>query len=333
MNNFIAPGVESKGQPTRFKSGVYRGVFYFTFTAGQSFTWTIQLPNSEKISVAVDERSEKLKLVQPLFDCKQQDKAILGWLNQNEFDIIIPIGSLNLFTPGASDRSQPNRFFIGLNKSAFSVPYESALSWKLPGYSLDLSQSVKECECSTTDNTQAKTQILSLAADFLAVAYEAAETLERASKDRVKALNREERGRLKELLQRSRERAVAEFKQIELTLISHIPKTSTACPQVLDGCRTVDDLPVIQSIRNRYYVIQSMINRLIARAGFITEQDTRRFKDIRKRAEISAKKAFESLNTIQRFRTVCGNSADVQVTAPADVPPKKRRKTSKKSAN
>jgi ribosomal protein L7/L12 len=236
-------------------------------------------------------------------------KGTFSYRNQNPFDIFLPVGQLNSFSPGKTDRGQPSQFFAGLNKAAFSAMVESGVTWSLPGTSSTLSEKTPQCACTTTSNETSKVEILTLSKELLELAYKAADTLDRASRQSMNKLDKEERNRLKDLLNRSGKRMIDTFAEIEVTLSTQIPKSSTACAELQADCRIVDDGPAIDSIRQRYDLIVSMINRLTTRAGFIEENDTRRYREMRKKAANIAEQAVTVLTQVPRFREVCGESS------------------------
>lgn len=71
--------------------------------------------------------------------CRNSDgsyTAGFGYLNRNEYPVLIPVGPENKFTPGVSGRGQPEVFKPGIHDNAFSVTYPSDATnqvWTLMG--------------------------------------------------------------------------------------------------------------------------------------------------------------------------------------------------------
>lgn len=71
--------------------------------------------------------------------CRNSDgsyTAGFGYLNRNEYPVLIPVGPENRFSPGVADRGQPEVFKPGIHDNAFSVTYPSDATnqvWTLMG--------------------------------------------------------------------------------------------------------------------------------------------------------------------------------------------------------
>ena len=158
--NFFSPGAAGRGQPTRFLPGEHRGEYRLDFD-GAPLEWVIQVVGFEEIRIAFSSSSKKLPVVTPIVDCINESESggfssVWGYDNPNEFEISIPVGSLNAFTPGNVDRGQPTSFLAGLNKGAFAVKFDTALQWTLPGASSAVSPQSTVCFSPSTDNRKAK---------------------------------------------------------------------------------------------------------------------------------------------------------------------------------
>ncbi len=287
---------------------------FFPLITGEEFTWSVQISGYTAQSVTVNAQSPILPFVEPLHDClmtssqSSQKLGIMGYMNPNPFDIFIPIGELNMFRPGAKDRAQPAQFFSGLNKGVFTVPYEPDLQWLLPGKKADVSLSTTKCDCPVTDNVQIKKEVIELSRDFLAVGYQSADTLQNESRTGLHKVNKEQRARLRELMGRSKERSVNAFAQIQHILTSSIQDSSINCPIVPNGCSTVDDGPLLDSIRARYFIALNSIRRISARASFLGSGQTKKHRKLVKRGTALSSQALQALNKVQRFRTVCSSA-------------------------
>jgi hypothetical protein len=318
--NTIAGGSEIIGHPTTFKSGINRGVVRINLKSDQTVTWTVAPNDTKSVSVSATSSSPKLARLTPLYECNNDSVAILGYLNSNEFDIYLPVGNSNGFIPGAVDRSQPNRFFSGLNKGAFYVPAEEGLTWRLSGTSVTVSKTKPSCACPETSNKVVRDGVLSLAEDLFAVGYETSTKLKRASGARMSHRDPQIRNRSKVLLARAQGRWAQLLAELRSLLDKGLPSVTLSCPVAPMGCTTVDDGYLIQQIRERYYRALIMIRRQAARAGMLESSDTRKYQTISTRASSCAAKAFDSLNTVQRFRTDCSKLSSKPIVTQSLLP-------------
>lgn len=74
----------------------------------------------------------------PLVECVTNNgstfTARFGYLNPNFFDVVIPLGPNNRFSPAPEDRGQPTRFQPGLRLNVFSATQSGgSLTWNLNG--------------------------------------------------------------------------------------------------------------------------------------------------------------------------------------------------------
>ncbi len=276
----------------------------------------MQIKGYTEQSVTVNAQSTILPFVEPLHDCLMtlnstaQHLGIMGYMNPNPFDIFIPVGELNMFRPGAKDRAQPAQFFSGLNKGVFTVPYEPGLQWSLPGKTVNVSLAAQNCDCPVTDNIQIKKDVIELSRDFLAVGYQAADTLQKETKTGLHKLTKTGKTRLRELMSRSKDRSVNAFAQIQHILTSSIQDSSINCPIVPTGCATIDDGPLLDSIRARYFIALNSIRRISARASFLGSGQTKKYRKLVKRGTALSGRALAALNKVQRLRTVCNSVAN-----------------------
>jgi len=306
--NFFSPGPHSRGQPTTFLKGAHTGEFHFIFK-GEPLTWTVKVQGGEEIQVPIGGRSPKLPYVKPIAECIELDKggelrAVFGYSNPNDFDIHIAVGLLNKFVPGKADRSQPQEFFAGLNRGALSLPFGSALEWKLPGASSSVSPQSEVCKCPTSSNTVTKDRVLKSSEELGMLVYEAAERLEAVSKKRLRDANPARRERIRVSVERAKRRAAESVMTVRVQ-VSKVPVTSKSCPDVPPGCKRVDDGPLIRKLQGHYYETLAALQRLNNRAKFLEGEDAPSYKRSMKRGEELAKEGLEDLRKVPRFRIVC----------------------------
>ena len=277
--NFFSPGDVSRGQPTTFAPGEHRGVYRLEFD-GSPLLWTVKVPGYDEIRIPVSAGSPKLPPVAPLTDCINESESggftsIWGYDNPNEFEIFIPVGPLNAFTPGRPDRGQPDSFFAGLNKGAFVVKFDTALEWKLPGVSSAVSPESTVCACPSTDNKKAKERIVKFAQALGVLVYQAADQIERASKDRLPEESSAVQKRLREGTERAKKRAAEAALSVQ-DFSSKLPEVSRSCPDVPLGCQRIDDGPTLLKLRKYHYDTLALIRRMNARSEFIKSGETKR---------------------------------------------------------
>lgn len=87
---------------------------------------------------------QMLKVI-PIPECGTTDgssfTARFGYLNPNSFEVVIPVGPDNNFSPEPEDRGQPTLFRPGLNLNAFSVTQNGGtLTWNLSGLKATVSR-------------------------------------------------------------------------------------------------------------------------------------------------------------------------------------------------
>jgi hypothetical protein len=94
--------------------------------------------------------------VVPLLECIQDNgegslTAFFGYKNPNSFQVEIPIGDQNHFTPGSKDRGQPTMFEPGQSpaypNASFQVEFEDeSITWSLDGGSVIASANSNYCD-------------------------------------------------------------------------------------------------------------------------------------------------------------------------------------------
>jgi subtilase family serine protease/flagellar hook assembly protein FlgD len=92
--------------------------------------------------------------VRPILECVADNPeggltAFFGYVNENDFDVTITVGSDNKFSPGAKDRGQTTKFAAGrtpAGRPAFLVSFrEPKLTWTLRGRSVSAQGSSPRC--------------------------------------------------------------------------------------------------------------------------------------------------------------------------------------------
>lgn len=150
--NAFSPVDADQGQPGIFKAGQNDAAFSVVFPTHLSLTWTLMHNGSSKNSVTAKKGvSRECNPVSPVVECVDQKSNALytarfGYENQNSFEVPMEIGQFNLFTPAPQDRGQPDRFFTGVVKTAFTVDFDgNDLTWKLGVKAVTASKSFRSC--------------------------------------------------------------------------------------------------------------------------------------------------------------------------------------------
>lgn len=151
MTNRLYPNSYAQAQVINFKPGRVRGAFAVRFD-GYPLEWRLSYPGYSVQSVIATESSAACEPVLPHAECLMQNQnsqlaAVFGYQNNNEFDLLMPVGSFNTFSPLAEDKSQPEIFFRGRVNNVFSVPFEGNqnLNWRIGGRTAIADSSTPYC--------------------------------------------------------------------------------------------------------------------------------------------------------------------------------------------
>ncbi|RIL04920.1 MAG: hypothetical protein DCC75_12175 [Proteobacteria bacterium] len=121
-----------------------RGAFGVVFPAAGSASYSLQYAGAVSIASTVTANSQSTACapIEPRLACVKPQgagyRARFSYSNQNPFDIIIPAGPNNRFSPAPEFRDQPIRFLSGLGQSQqFEVVSDSTanLTWILANLS------------------------------------------------------------------------------------------------------------------------------------------------------------------------------------------------------
>ncbi|MFP4440835.1 MAG: hypothetical protein ACLFVO_26675 [Chloroflexaceae bacterium] len=94
---------------------------------------------------------EPAQSVRPVLECVEKHRgnsytAHFGYLNANEANVTIPVGSANRFHPDGDDRGQPETFAPGRQVAAFTVDFNGGnLVWLLDGRTATASRHSQRC--------------------------------------------------------------------------------------------------------------------------------------------------------------------------------------------
>ena len=228
----------------------------------------------------------------------------MGYSNPNPFEIMLPIGPLNNFSPNPPDRSQPTQFFAGRNIGAFSLPVDTELTWSLSGIPVVVSPSTKVCTCPSTNNMAPKQIVQESAVKLGEFIFSATEILKRASAKRLEAATDAQKKNIREGFDRARQKAAAQVLDMKQAL-EKLPRESRSCSELLIGCHIVDDGPTIEFARNSLNNSLQTILRIIRRANYLESGQTSGREKTIKAAEVEHANGIAALDQLSRFRTTC----------------------------
>jgi hypothetical protein len=310
VNDFVSSGATTPA-PAFFKAGASKGSVVATFQ-GESLTWLVR---AEKSAASRATASAATPLCAPLVlqaECRGFDKgtltARLGYTNSNSFELQVPVGALNRFTPGAADRGQPTKFFPGTNKSTFQVGMggkNESFNWFVNGASVKIDGSLPVCEGECLDTptgnvtgqldqvAQQLSQIMTRAANILASAKASFGTNVSAKSAR----NRTDAERAK--------KKAAEYEALAKSLTIQFPQVIKTCPEAPQYCETVDRQYAIETLKGLYANQRNSIQRTIARAYFRNTGATKRGDSLVKQAKDLEQQGLAALAKLPRFETQC----------------------------
>ena len=321
--NDVSPGGPNLAQPTSFTPGITKGAFSVALS-GTSVTWTIRPLGGAVSTATASAASPACAKVQPLAECQGFDNGVLrvlgGYQNLNNFEVKIPIGALNNFSPGNQNQGQPEKFLSGLNKGAFNINLpdtSTVLMWTLNGLQAVASTALPICsgECVDTPVGSITEQIDQLAVQIAALTKQAAAILSSAEATVAKTskVSSKKKTRTQARIAASADRVDAEratakangyvTQSQELTI--QIPDVVKNCPEAPQLCQTVDNGPTIDALRNLFAQARNTAQRTIARAYFRNTGATTRKDSLVAQAKSLESQGLAQLDQIPRTSTEC----------------------------
>lgn len=308
VKNFFSPGEPSRGQPSVFKRGAFRGAFHFTFS-GEPLVWTLKVKNGREFQIHVSAKSPRLTQVEPVVECINKNSAggfvaTFGYVNSNEIEISLPIGKRNRFFPGKEDRAQPNQFFSGRVTGAFLVGFDTELLWILSGKPAAVSPEANVCDCTASDSTTTQVTLLKTSESLVSLIVGTLRRFSDASLARVSNAPPGVKKKIKERFDRAKRKVLAELATAH-KLTRSVPVLSRNCPRLPPGCSVVDDGPLLEQLKSFYVTKQRQLKRLVQRTSFLDPATAKKNKAAIAKAKVIVKQALTDLGKVPRFRTVC----------------------------
>ena len=322
--NDVSPGGPNLAQPTSFTPGITKGAFSVALS-GTSVTWSIRPLGGAVSTATASAASPACAKVQPLAECQGFDNGVLrvlgGYQNLNNFEVKIPIGGLNNFSPGNQNQGQPVSFLAGLNKAAFNINLtdtSTVLMWTLNGLQAVASTALPICsgECVDTPVGSITEEIDELAVQIAALTKQAAAILASAEATVAKTStvsSKKKRTRTQVRIAASADRVDAERANAKATeyvtqsqeLTIQIPDVIKNCPEAPQFCQTVDNGPTIDALRNLFAQARNTAQRTIARAYFRNTGATNRKDSLVAQAKSLESQGLAQLDLIPRTSTEC----------------------------
>ena len=324
VNSFSPSGARTTDL-TVFKPGSVKGAVGVAFS-GASVVWSVKPAGGALETATANADTATCLDIVPQANCQGfvSDGSLrvkFGYSNQNGFDITIPVGERNGFTPGVKDRGQPTVFFAGLVPATVDVKLSSAtevVTWNLSGISASNSQ-LPACsgECFEIPVGSVKTSLDAVAVELANLTKTAAAALRE-----VAASNAEKAQSDTSLPTKKKKRAVnsaeddfadAEHasakaeKQIlrAKALLLEVPEISKSCPLAPKTCKKVDRDRTIKALQLLYGDAVNSIKRITARTNFRKTGKTLRNDPVVVRAKELQKKGLDALSKLPRFAEDC----------------------------
>ena len=330
VNNFISAGgipAISDSKLTLFKRGTVKGAANATYR-GDAIAWILRPPGAALLITTTKADSPTCPPVEPKFNCQgfKPDGILrikVGYSNPNPFEVSLPIGALNRFSPGKADLGQPNKLFAGLNQGAFEVSLSpdvvnipDPLTWNLNGSSVALTTQVPVCtgECIDAPIGSIRGELNQIAIKLGALTKKAAAVLATAATKDVNKITKKDMRSAKSKIQSAQndfddaERSAVKadrFIEIVQTLLLEFPEVSKSCPEALRFCKTVDRQPTIAALEKLYADTRNQVQRIMARANFRKNGKTSRNDPLVIKAKQLEALGLAELAKIPRFAEDC----------------------------
>ena len=330
VNNFIsADGIPaiSDSKLTLFKQGTVKGAANATYR-GDAIAWILRPPGAALLITTTKADSPTCQPVEPKFNCQGLKtggilRIKVGYSNPNPFEVSLPVGVLNRFSPGPADLGQPNKLFAGLNQGAFEVNLSpdvasipDPLTWNLNGSSVALTTQVPVCtgECIDAPIGSIRGELNQIAIKLGALTKKAAAVLAAAATKDVNNITKKDTRSAKSKIQSAEndfddaERSAIKadkFIEIVQTLLLEFPEVSKSCPEALRFCKTVDRQPTIAALEKLYADTRNQVQRIMARANFRKNGETSRNDPLVIKAKQLEALGLAELAKIPRFAEDC----------------------------
>ncbi len=309
--NEFAPGSPNRGQTTTFKVGRQQGVVSVVFN-GQPLTWRVRAASGRLSSASASSSSSPCKRVTASADCINGSAsglvATFGYTNPNPFDVIIPVGALNNFSPVPADRSQPTRLKSGRNSASFSTTFNQTLTWNLDGVPATVSKATPICVGGCIDQPVGaiKNELNQAALDLAELTKRAAKILAQRAR-KVESQGKLSRGSASRIgldAKRAAKKA-DELARRAQSLTLGFPEVIKSCPFSAPFCQTVDRGGDIEKLRGLFVEQVDQVRRIMARSSFNKTGKTSRQDPLVAEAQRVKTAGNAQLDQFPRVETKC----------------------------
>lgn len=242
--------------PPIFSPGLHIGEIAIPYY-GDSVTWILQPGGSSPQTATADITTRRCEPVIPFAQCGMSDtngvSAVLGFDNQNQFSITIPIGIDNAIAGADTLDNQPSEFPPGLHTEAFSItlPIGAQATWNLVDQSVVIDSFLPGCDsaCAEVFLTEIKDTIQSLTTSLASLVQSL-----------TRKLRRETPGFTKTQAKRASRRA-ARYLTTTASTLAELPSHMYECPNAPADCAVVN----LHASKDTLAAIQKGLIRLVRR--------------------------------------------------------------------
>ncbi len=309
--NEFSPGAANRGQITSFRPGRNRGAVAVTFD-GTPLTWRVRGAGSRLSTATASLSSTPCGRVTPTADCINGSAsglvATFGYTNPNGFDVLIPVGLLNNFSPAPAGRGQPTVFKAGRNAASFTTSFSKSINWNLDGALATVTEATPICQGGCIDKPigTIKNELNQTALDLAALTKKAAKLLATRAKTSAAqgVISATSASRIGLDAQRAAKKADALAKRAQ-SLTLGFPEVIKACPFTAPLCQTVDRGPAIEQLRGLFVEQFDQLRRIMARRNFTQTGQTNRADTLVTQARTVKAGGDAQLNELPRIATEC----------------------------
>jgi hypothetical protein len=304
--NSFSPTPANRNQPTIFQVGRQKGAFGVVFN-GDAITWTVQIAAGVRSSATASRTSPACRALEPVAECIDSTRnglqGTFGYVNSNEFEVKVNLGSQNRFNPSPEDRAQPTSFFPGTNKGVFTTSFKDQLTWNLAGKSATASATTPVClgGCIGTSTTEIKGSLDAAALKLAKLTKDAATFLASQAKVKLRGTAAAKAGT--DAIRAGRK--ADQFVKTANALSVQFPAVVKSCPNAAEVCQTVDRNSVIQALQGLYAQQRNSVKRIITRGYFNSTGRTNRTDKIIEAAKAAEQEGLAAISKLPRFATEC----------------------------
>jgi hypothetical protein len=323
QNQFV-PAAAPSEELSLFKSGAVLGAVAVNFS-GSSIEWRVRPQGGALAFASVGANTPACQKLVPSAVCQGflADGTLrvrFGYSNPNLFDVNLPVGQSNSFSPGTAGRGQPTKFLKGLNPNGVEIRLNSPnelITWNLTGNTVS-NTGLPACqgECDELPVGTVKTELNEIAIQLANLTKTAAAALKQAAvSDARTSQNSSDSAKKKKRLKQTAEddfidaeRAAARAdEQIRIAnqLLLEIPDITVSCPNAPKTCKKLDRITTIEGLRALYAEARNAIKRIVARTNFRRAGRTVRNDPVVVKALNLEGKGSEQLAKLPRFAEEC----------------------------